>query len=71
MNSEDTKRENYLKVDESFASAFKYALEQGFINFDMTNFKGWQDNCDCASCRSQRIIVDYLWSVEPVTAPAL
>ena len=48
-------------AENNFVAAFRYALEQGFIEFNKTNFRGWQDDCNCASCRSQRIIVDFLW----------
>ena len=45
----------------SFETAFKYALDQGHIQFGMVNFAGWQEDCNCAKCRCQRIIFDYLW----------
>ena len=51
-----------LKTDtDNFAAAFRYAIESGGITFNMTNFRGWQDDCNCASCRSQRIVFDFLW----------
>lgn len=51
-------------MEDNFAVAFKYALDQGIVKFGMKDFQGWQDDCDCASCRSQRIIFDYLWPAE-------
>jgi len=50
-------------AEDNFAAAFKYALEQGVIEFGMVDFQGWQDDCNCAACRSQRIIFDYLFPV--------
>lgn len=44
-----------------FGKVFKRALEQGYIRFDMGNFQGWLNSCDCESCLTQRVICDYLW----------
>ena len=54
-----------MTKEEEFAIAFKKALEQGWIKFEpIVNFRGWCDDCDCGSCESQRVIVDYLWPEE-------
>jgi hypothetical protein len=60
-------------TEDNFIAAFKYALVQGHIDFGMVNFRGWEDDCNCAACRSQRIIFDYLWPTdaqhnEPINA---
>ena len=47
--------------NETFGEIFKRALEQGHIQFDMGNFQGWLNSCDCESCTNQRAICEYLW----------
>ena len=41
-------------------TSLRYAIEKGHIKLDMTSFQGWQDNCNCLSCKSQRIVFDAL-----------
>lgn len=57
----EAEQEQGITKTENFAAAFRYALDQGHIKFGMVDFEGWQDDCDCAGCRSQRIVFDYLW----------
>jgi hypothetical protein len=54
--SETVKTEN-----DNFVAALRYALVQGYMVLDMGNFKGWMDACDCAACRSQRVVYDFLF----------
>jgi len=49
----------------NFSTALKYAIEKGHIKFDLTNFEGWLEDCNCARCRSQRIVAGYLFDNHP------
>ena len=53
--------------DENFMNALKYALAMGHIKIGLTNFAGWDDNCNCAGCRSQQIIADVALEIMGIT----
>ena len=53
-----------ITESENIVNALRYAVKNGHIKLDMTSFQGWQDNCNCASCRSQRIVADALFGDE-------
>lgn len=53
-----------LTESENIVNALRYAVKNGHIKLDMTSFQGFHDNCNCASCRSQRIALKALFSTE-------
>ena len=57
-----------LTVDQNFANAFRYAASQGAFILRMDNFKGWDDDCNCAHCRSQRIIFEFFQAIKKESA---
>ena len=49
-----------LITNKQFVQAFKKAIRQGHIVIGIGNYDGWQEDCDCEKCKSQKMVYEFV-----------